>query len=653
MIKDIIQSNETVTPVSREMEGLKEYFPQCFDKDGSFDIERFREAIEPHVDVSREGRSYDFLGKSYARMLSSMDTMTVIRPDNEHNAKPENRNSENIYISGDNLDALHHLVKSYARQVKCIYIDPPYNTGTDGFVYNDKFKFTTDVLEKKLSISHDEAEKIIAMTSGHRASHAAWLTFMMPRLQLARDLLSKDGVIFISIDDNEQAYLKQLCDNIFGEDNFIACVPRITKRGGKSSETICLNHDYVLIYSRTESPKFYPLLHNDSGFKNEDEYVKERGLYKLNQTLDYDSLQYSSSLDYPIEIEGETFYPGGSKEEWEKRQQGNHDRADWEWRWSREKFKFGYENGFVVIKKNKNGSRIYTKTYQKASIEDSDNGYAITYEDRTKSLSTLKWTENEFSNDMATKDIDKTIGKKVFDHSKPISLLSMICELSMNDNDIILDFFSGSATTAEGVFWSNYHNNTRLRFIMVQLPEIIKENTAAYRKGYRTIDDIGIDRIKKAASLVKSENPLYVGDLGFKHYILEEVPEKTLDKMEKFDSNILLSDDNMLNLFGKEAVLATWLVRDGYGFGAKTEDIVLDKYHATLCGRHLYMVDEGFNEDDMVALVDLYQAKAAFNPDNIVLFGYSFGHNAKDMLEKNKTTINLIKDTNIIIDVRY
>ena len=161
MIQQIAKDNEGVTPISREMEGLKEYFPQCFNQQGEFDIDKFREAIQPQVDVTREGRSYDFLGKSYARMLSSLDTTTVIRPDTEHNSKPENANSENIYISGDNLDALHHLVKSYAGQVKCIYIDPPYNTGTDGFVYNDKFKFTAEELEKKLSISPEVAEKTI------------------------------------------------------------------------------------------------------------------------------------------------------------------------------------------------------------------------------------------------------------------------------------------------------------------------------------------------------------------------------------------------------------------------------------------------------------------------------------------------------------
>ena len=162
-----------------------------------------------------------------------------------------------------------------------------------------------------------------------------------------------------------------------------------------------------------------------------------------------------------------------------------------------------------------------------------------------------------------------------------------------------------------------------------------------------------MERIKRAAKKIKEANPLFVGDLGFKHYTLEEVPENTLDKLETFDPNVILSTDDVLNMFGRDTVLATWLVNDGYGLGVKTEDVVLDKYHATLCGNHLYLVDADFTEDDMTALVDRYQSDPAFNPDCIVLFGYSFGHNAKDMLEKNKPTINLVKDKNIIIDVRY
>ena len=168
-----------------------------------------------------------------------------------------------------------------------------------------------------------------------------------------------------------------------------------------------------------------------------------------------------------------------------------------------------------------------------------------------------------------------------------------------------------------------------------------------------TLDFIGFERIKRAAKKIKEENPQYNGDLGFKHYTLEEVPQNTLDKLETFDPNVVLTTDDTLNMFGRDTVLTTWLMQDGYGLNAKTKDIKLANYHATLCGNHLYMTDCDFTEDDMVALIDLYQKEPSFNPDCIVLFGYSFNHNAKDMLEKNKPTIALIKDIKPIIDVRY
>ncbi len=443
MIKEIIQNNEDLTPNSQTLEVLHTHSPQCFNKEGNFDLDKFKELIKTDVDITHEGYDLNFLGKNYAKLLASIDTTTVIQPDIEHNTKPENVNSQNLYISGDNLDGLKHLLKSYTGAIKCIYIDPPYNTGSDGFVYNDNFNFTPAELVDKLSISEEQAQKIFDLTTNGRASHSAWLTFMYPRLLLARDLLASDGVIFISIDDNEQSNLKLLCDSVFGEECFFGCIPRITKRGGKSSDAIALNHDYVFVFTKSLNPKLYPLSHNDSGFKNKDDFFEQRGYYKLNQTLDYDSLQYSKSLDYPIEIEGETFYPGSSYEDYIERQNGNFDRADWAWRWSKEKFKFGQDNGFIVVKRSRNGARIYTKTYQKATIEDDGDNYVIDYSERTKGLSTLEFTDNIYSNDNATKDIAKTIGKKVFDHTKPISLMSTILDLTVKDNDIVLDFFSG------------------------------------------------------------------------------------------------------------------------------------------------------------------------------------------------------------------
>ena len=253
MLKDTIAKNDAVNPNDREMAVLRENFPSCFRADGTFDIERFQEYLTDKVAISHEGYELKFLGKNYARLLASVDTTTVVVPDEEHNAKPENANSQNIYISGDNLDGLKHLLKSYAHSIKCIYIDPPYNTGSDGFVYNDSFNFTADELVVKLSIEPEQAQRILDLTKRGSASHSAWLTFMYPRLLLARDLLSDDGVIFISIDDNEQANLKLLCDDVFGEENFINDIIIKTKNssgasGGGEDKKLKKNVESVLWY---------------------------------------------------------------------------------------------------------------------------------------------------------------------------------------------------------------------------------------------------------------------------------------------------------------------------------------------------------------------------------------------------------------------
>lgn len=661
MIKNIIENNKEVRPNSGVMELLHRDFADCFNSEGKFDMAKFESLISDKVDLVKENQGFDFLGKSYARMLTGMESTTVIVPDEVHNSKPENINSENIYISGDNLDALKHLAKSYAGRVKCIYIDPPYNTGSDGFVYNDKFKFTKEEIAEKLNIEEEIAERILSFNDGSTCSDAAWLTFMLPRLQKAKEMLTDDGVIFISIDDNEQANLKLLCDEVFGPENFIGSIPRITKKSGKSSEAINNNHDYVLVYSRTDSPLFYPLKHNDAGFKNKDEFFEERGYYKLNQTLDYDSLQYSDSLDYPIELDGETFYPGGSKEDFDERKSGNHDRADWAWRWSRKKFDFGLANGFIVVKKSKNGSRIYTKTYQKAFIEDNEegDGYFIDYGERTTGLSTLEFTDNIYSNDNATKDVAKTLGKKIFDHTKPIALIDTICDLCLDKNDIIMDFFSGSGTSAEALMWNNAYSNGKRnnKYILVQLQEKVKPGTKAYNapNNFRTIDQIGMSRIKKAVQLIKDETNA-VGDFGFKHYTLQELPEETIDKLKEFKPLEFVGAPEMLKLMGgKEAVLTTWLCDDHYGLGAELQHIKLGGYTAYYIDKHLYLIDEGFNEQAMAGLMEKYERDVMdFHPATIVVFGYSFSLAEMLMLKKN---IPALKDnesgTNITVDVRY
>jgi len=243
MIKETIEKNATVKVNSKEMEVLQKHFPSCFDKDGKFDIKVFEELIKTEdVDIKKEGYSLDFLGKSYARYLASLDSETVIVPDEGN----KDINSENIYIVGDNLDALQHLKYSYSERIKCIYIDPPYNTGSDGFVYNDKFEFTAEELAKKIGIEGEEAERVLKLQG--TSTHSAWLTFMYPRLELARELLTENGVIFISIDDNEYANLKILCDAIFGEGNFLTDIIWNSTKSVTNTALISSAHTHTLVY---------------------------------------------------------------------------------------------------------------------------------------------------------------------------------------------------------------------------------------------------------------------------------------------------------------------------------------------------------------------------------------------------------------------
>lgn len=613
-----------------------------------------KEYLKDKIHVTEEGYELRFLGKNYARLLASLDTTTVIVPDAEHNNLPENKDSKNIYISGDNLDALKHLLKSYAGSIKCIYIDPPYNTGSDDFVYTDSFNFTVEELASKLSISEEQASRVLDLTRRGSATHSAWLMFMLPRLLLARDLLSKDGVIFISIDDNEQSNLKLLCDEVFGEENLIGSFPRITKRGGKSSDVIAQNHDYLFIYSKGAAPLLYPLEHNDAGFKYKDSHFEQRGYYKLNQTLDYDSLQYSSSLDYPIIMDGETFYPGGSEEDYIDRQKGNHNRADWCWRWSKDKFKFGLDNDFIVLKRTRNGSRIYTKTYQKAFIEDGDKGYFIDYGDRTKSVSTLELTENIYSNDNATKDVAQTIGKKIFDYTKPISLIMFALDLCVRNDDIVLDFFSGSGTTGESVMRWNAETRNTVRYILVQIPEQVKENTSAQKAGYKTIDEIGQARIKLAVNKLCKENPMFHGDLGFKHFTLQEPTNQSIEKMERFEPQTMFGDKTLVDEFGVPTILTTWLVRDGYGLTPDVKTLNIEGYELYYMDKHLYVINPHLSNAVVASLLDRYQSDAGFNPQNIVIYGYALSWGE---LQGLKDSLRVIRDgeknMRINFDIRY
>ena len=636
MIRNILEENDNVQPNDRTMEVLHREFPQCFNAEGKFDMVALQELLQDKVDLVKEGSGFNFLGKNYASLLSSMDTTTVLVPDTEHNEKPENKDSQNVYISGDNLDALKHLVKSYSGKVKCIYIDPPYNTGSDGFVYNDKFKFTAEELEEKLSISEEQAQRIFAMTTRGAASHAAWLTFMMPRLQYAKDLLSDDGVIFLSIDDNEQANLKLLCDYVFGEENFAATIPW-RKRTAKSDVPFGVSQDYewILVYARTES--FLAGIDGKGRKYYETPDFPERPWRVHDMTTQRTAVERPNS-DF-------TMVNPKNGEEFEVNPQAV-------WRITKDGFPDYYKEGRIVFPGDYDFLRI-SKPVLRYWKEDDMKKAGERFGQYT--LSTNLPSDIGMSQD-GTKDFDNLFGAKLFGYPKPVKLIKYLIDAAVvkdsKEPQIILDFFSGSATTAQAVLELNeIDEGYGLQYILVQWQEAVKEGGDAEAAGYETIDQIGMERIKRAAKKIKEQNPLFAGDLGFKHYTLQEPDANTIDQMLKFEPTLLFGD-NLLDKFGKDTVLSTYAMRDGYGLTPEFKEVKFGSYTAYLCGKHLYMLDSEFNvEEDLTDLVDTYNKDHSFPADNVVIFGYSFNFSQTDAIKKN---LGAITDRNRInVDIRY
>ena len=649
-----MNANDSATPNCREMAVLKENFPSCFKADGSFDIERFKEFLSDKIAVTGEGYELKFLGKNYARLLASIDTTTVVVPDEEHNSKSENMNSENIYISGDNLDGLKHLLKSYSRQVKCIYIDPPYNTGTDGFVYNDQFNFTVEELSEKLSIREEQAQRILDLTKRGSASHSAWLMFMYPRLLLARDLLKDDGIIFISIDDNEQANLKLICDDVFGENNFLTCISRATGTPtGGGFDGLVNELDYMLVYARNITAAVINGLamnEDDARIYNQIDEDGNRYLTRsLRRTGGEDRREDRPTMYYPlIAPDGTEVYPIGP--------------TGYESRWicAPETAKKLEEDGLIEWRKTDLLGKKVWHPYQKYYLENRTKAPGNIWQDffwpPDDTNHEFLWTDIE-GNKKATRDIrDLFDGQKVFETAKPIGLLEKVLTIGSNDGDIIVDFFSGSATTAHAIMRMNAVTQGKRKYILIQLQEPVKPGSDAEKAGYTTIDQIGMERILRAAVKIREKYPDTTVDLGFKHYTLVEPEQNTLDKLEKFDptENKLFADKDILSDFGKPTVLATWLVRDGYGLTAEAEELNFAGYNGYYIGKHLYLIDPELSNKAIEAIVVKYETDGSFNPENVVLFGYSFTWTEMEALKINlKRLKDTEKNLRINFDILY
>lgn len=404
--------------------------------------------------ISALGMTYKRTGFHFDVRLEKNEGQTIRYLKKNENLSFDQGGITHKLIIGDNYPALLNLLINYKNKIKVIYIDPPY--GKDDLGESAQTNYNNAITRDNL------------------------LSMLYPRLILARQLLKDDGVIFCSIDDRNQAYVKCLFDEVFGEGNFIFSAPRIIKKGGKSTNTIAKNHEYIVSYAKNLylMDNFSLDERNTDKFILEDEYIEERGKYALTQTLDYSSLQYSKNMDYPIEINGKIFYAGSDYEKYLERQNGKHGNTDWVWRWSKSAVEWGIENGFIVIKNN----RIYTKSYEKCRKKNGKN--EIEYIEG-KSYTTLSFLENENSNDNGKKELDLLLSKDnsnaPFKNPKPSALIINLLKMvsfgnTENNNDIILDFFAGSGTTGHAVLELNKQDGGNRQFILVTNNEITDSN---------------------------------------------------------------------------------------------------------------------------------------------------------------------------------
>ena len=469
------------------IEALKKLFPEVV-TEGKIDFEKLKVILGENIEKSNERYEFTWNGKTAAMKLAQTPSMGTLRPDRESSKNWDT--TGNLYIEGDNLEVLKLLQKSYFGKIKMIYIDPPYNTGKD-FVYKDDFR---DNIKNYKEVTK-QTTKANPETSGRY--HTDWLNMMYPRLKLARNLLTEDGVIFISIDDNEVANLKKVCDEIFGEENFVANIiwEKVHTRKN-SARYFSVSHDYILIYSKMKS------LWNRILFPREniDDYSNPdndpRGMWKLDPI--YANNPYDA--DYIIEK------PNGIKL---SKPTGRY------WRFSEEKIKQYIEENRIIW--GEGDSYPMVKRY----LSEVQDGLVPT---------TLFEREFAGDNSFANNELKELFEiDKIMSYPKPSKLVKRLLQISSKDNDIILDFFSGSATTAHAVMQLNAEDGGNRKFIMVQLPELTPEDSEAYKAGYKNICEIGKERIRRAGERIKAETGKEDLDIGFKVFKLDDSNIKTWD----------------------------------------------------------------------------------------------------------------------------
>lgn len=526
-----------------------------------------------------EAYEFNWVGKQAARAEVLQPTKKTLRPVKEDSVDWDN--TQNLYIEGDNLEVLKLLQKSYLGKVKMIYIDPPYNTGND-FVYHDDFAMSADEYAEASGSVDELGNRYIKNTDSNGRYHSDWCSMMYSRLMVARTLLKEDGVIFISIDDNEVENLRKICDEVFGENNFVTNIVWQSTAGSNTGTDIVTVTENILIYTKNRTVfRFNGKLSDENSYTLSDEYENIRGKYSLDK-MDRRRVgsHYSEALNYPITMpDGSLRYPGGYSE---KSAEG------WNYLWSKTKVEWGLKNGFIVFKQNDGVWNVYNKRYSKVDNE----GNVIERSTPYRNLI----TSDICNTAQGTAEIRNLFGNRFFDFPKPTKIINILLNtvVRKDKDSIILDFFSGSGTTAHAVMQLNAEDGGNRQYIMVQLPEETPEDSEARKAGYNTIPDIAKERIKRAGKKIKEESPLTTTDLdtGFRVFRLDEgnyedvkrsPKEFKQDQLDLFLNNIKADRNDLDLLFG---CMLDWGVR-----------LSLPMTQEVVDGKTIYTVNDG----DLVA----------------------------------------------------
>lgn len=562
------------------IEKIAVLFPNCvteIQKNGglvrAIDFDQLRQELSksPIVEGIQERYHLNWPGKHEALVLANTPTSKTLRPCREESVDFDN--TKNLFIEGDNLDALKLLQETYLNKIKMIYIDPPYNTGND-FIYKDDFSESKVKYSQRTHQLDDDGNRMVLNSESSGRFHSDWLKMMYPRLKLARNLLRDDGVIFISIDDGESDNVRKLCDEVFGEDNFLAQIVwqkiHSTKNDAKYySDT----HEYLVCYSKNRDKVSIRLLPRtekmDGRFKNPDN--DPRGLWSSGDLV---ANEVRSSGHFEVKgPTGKIFNVPSDKH----------------WVYSQENLKRLIEEGRIWF--GKNGDAF---PRLKRYLSDVQQG---------RKADTL-WLSNEVGHNQESKREVKALfdGKVFFDTPKPVRLLKRCAELTLTKDDIALDFFAGSATTAHAVMALNAEDGGKRRYIMVQMPELCNEKSEAYRTGYKTIADIAKERIRRSGKKIQEDNIGKKGiealDVGFRVLKIAESNMKSIyyTPDEVTQNNLVSQIDHIRDDRTPDDLLFQVLLDLGV-------DLTLLITQKKICGKTVFFVDPE-NSNALVACFD-------------------------------------------------